>query len=242
MNSVTLANLRAGVRRKSDSQNQVDRHPNTEIDAYINHANRRLYTRLAGLSLLKCVKTFTLTADGSVTYALPEDFYLAYTISEQQNSNQYRHLERHNGTDRPFGLPNVSGDAVSYDLADPVAQGDRSRIQFYPQPSSGTYIVQYIPECPLLVQDQDTVAYPLNWYEAIEYDAAIQVLEKDDLPRAELAARLQEINAEINAAAASRDLAQTYHIRDVRNSYGRDPADQFDYELPWMRGRNWKLY
>ena len=239
MSTATLSALRALVRQKSDSENQLDRHPDTELDGYINKAHKRLWGRLARLQLLKDVSTQLISADGSDTYNLGDDFLHAYGVFEETSNSTHRPLHRHNGSMKPFGRPSPSGIAATYDIA---SQENTPRIQFYPQPSSGTYVVQYIKSPDLLTNDSDTVVYPLDWEEALVYDAAIQVLEKDDLPRSELQARLQEINAEIDNTASSRDLLNSYNIRDVRGYSGRDPADQFSYELPWLRGRKFGLY
>lgn len=239
MSSVTLTQAIDRVRDAADCENQTDRHPDTEITGYLNRSRRLLVGRLARLQLLKTFSTDSITATGAAAYTLSSDFFAVYSVWQSLDNGAFRRLHRHTGADFPFGQTGIAGDNPrSYDIAETSA--GVHKISFLPQPSTGTFIVQYIAAPTDLASGSDTFVFPLAWDEWVILDAAIQVLSKDDLPWSHLAARKQEIEEEIDAAASSRDLLESAHIRDVRSMSGGDPADHTAYQLPWVRGGRWR--
>ena len=240
MPTSTLSDLRTRVRQKADIEGATDRHTDTELNGYINRAHSKLYGKLATLQLLKQQKTTTITATGAAVYQLASDFYATYGVFEQVDGTYFRRLHIHGGHEKPFGIAAHEGVACTYAIASVDNSGLEHQIEFSPNPQSGTYIVKYVPELSDLSGDSDTTFdIPLNWDDFIVYDAAMMVLEKDDLPFGQIAARKQELEVEIEQAAASRELLESYRIRDVRGANHEDAADQFPYQLPWMRAPWW---
>jgi hypothetical protein len=235
MRTTTLSDLRSRVRSKADVEGYVDRHPNSAVDQYINNSWRKLYGKLSIAHLLKNQLNGVISASGASSYSLPDDFFAMYGVFEEFPGGGHRELNMHNPQTRPFGRPGVSGTALSYATAE--VDGDHY-IEFYPQPDSGTYVYVYVPEPNTLVSDSDTIYGALAYDEYVVLDAAIQILERDDLPIDTLQMRLLMLEQQIDAAQASRDLLQSSHIHDI---YGNRHFDESDYS-PYSRYPNGRGY
>jgi hypothetical protein len=225
MRTTTLSALRDRVRQKADIEGYTDRHPNDQLDTFINTSWRKLYGKLAVAHLLKNQVSVPLSASGATQYTLPDDFFAMYGVFEEYGRG-HRELRMHNPGQRPFGRPGPQGTAVSYATAE--VDGDHY-IEFLPQPTSGTYVYVYVPEPNTLAADTDTIKGALAYDEYVVLDAAIQVLEKDGVPIDTLQTRLMLLEQQIDNAQAARDLLQSTHIRDVRGSAYHDASDVYDY-------------
>ena len=236
MQTTTLAQARARVRQAADVQGYEDRHPNSEIDGYINRSRRKLIGKLARKKLIKDTITQPFVANGAVRYSLPDDFLAMCGVFEEVNNglSGHRELEMRHPGEHPFGRPSRKGRANRYGLAE---QDGVQYIDFLPQPTNGTYVYVYVPVPEDLVNDNDEMTSILAHDEWVILDAAIAVVSKDGLTEdvRNLQSRLAIEDARIDNDAANQDLMKSFHIKDVR----KRPSDFDDGWGADFNGNYW---
>lgn len=222
----TLLQLRDRVRDRADIENSTDRHPDAELDGYINNAARKLYALAHQGGILRVQKNFVPTITGAASYALPTDF-LGITGVWLQKDDYSIWLEWHDAYERPFEGPSVSGIgdfASSYSVA---VFSDVWSIELFPKPTSGDFLVVYVPTYVDLVADGDNLYVFINilsWDELIVLDAAIQVKLKDKDDFLDLAGERDRIIAQVQSQVELRNMSGSHKVRDNRRRRFLDPA------------------
>jgi uncharacterized protein YdcH (DUF465 family) len=193
-----------------------------EWNTYINQSRYELYDILiqAYGNEYSVADPYQLTTDGSVSYALPADFYklLGVDLSVNSANNAWVTINKFNFIDRnryvyPQNNVNALGiPGLRYRLVG-------SNISFIPQPSSGQLLqLWYIPRLSELLQDTDMADGISGWTEYIIVDAAIKALQKEESDVTVLLAQKQALIDRIQAAAENRDAGQPETISDTRRN------------------------
>lgn len=222
----TLLQLRDRVRDRADLEASTDRHPDAELTGYINNAARKLYALAHQGGLLRVQSDFEPTITGAASYALPSDFLGIIAVWLRKDDYSIR-LVWHDAYDRPFEGPSVDGIgdfASSYSVA---LYGGSWQVEFYPVPSSGSFLVVYVPTYTDLSADGDNLDSFINilsWDELIVTDAAIQAKLKDDLPINDLRAERDVLIANIKGQIELRNMSGSHTVRDSRGRLFLDPA------------------
>ncbi len=225
----TREQIRDNVRRFSDTggTNALVRHPNTDLNDYINRALGSLHRILCDkLPDQRYLSSDSITlVSGTATYALEADF--DHLISADLTANGAKHwLVAYEMHERPsITSPNgtTSGVPFAYRLRG-------SNIEFIPTPSSaGTVVLWYVPTPTQFTQDAGTfdTINRLDDY-LIAYASRFIAIKDKNVELVGLCKEMiEELRAEIEAIARNRD----------KNSPPR-PVDEA-YADRWGR-RRWK--
>ncbi len=198
--TVTLATMRTKVRQRADAEN--DPHvTDAEIDGLINDAYTFFYDKLIEScppDYFRTTYTFN-TADGTVAYALPSDFYKLRQVYSVENSVHNRPLEQ----------------------VDEVAR------RAYRAPDAvNSMRLDYIPVASTLSDDSDTIDGINGWDELVVLTAAIDIKNKKEDDATPLL-RKQRMLLERVEKMAPRDEGSPRHI--IRRRYPRAPFRRFGY-------------
>lgn len=230
----------------ADTQNAITRFPTSEVNYYVNQGIAGLYDLL----VQSCGDYFesqaTIITDGiNTNYALPADFY-RLTLAQMNIGNFFGvtgynvPLRQFNLNERPVlssSTPGFSGFAFAYRLhggtpAVPnTTQGTiptQYSIELLPRPSANiSVLLFYVPTCPVLVNDTDTLDTINGWdYYATAY-AARMMRVKDDLPAEDLDKLMAELKQRIQGMAPHRNITEPKRITDLRAKFN---------EGRWRRG------
>jgi hypothetical protein len=189
--TVTLTQLQTRVRQRADAEG--DPHvTDAEITGLINDAYTGLYDQL----ILSCppdyfrtTNTFS-TANGTVSYSLPTDFYKVRQVYSVDESGVFR----------------------------PLNQIDEVARYSYRAPD-GVYSVRldYVPVAGTLTNANDTMDGINGWDEAVVLQAAIDIKNKKEDDPGALLAKKREVEERIRKLA-QRDDGSPRHIV-ARNNY-----------------------
>jgi hypothetical protein len=141
-------------------------------------------------------------------YTLPSDLWAILTVFRVDDSGEYVLLNRHDFRVRPsvtFGGP-----ASTYRVVG-------SSIEFNPLPTSGDYLVVYVPVPPEFVLDTDTFDSVLGFEEYVVIACTIALLEKEQLDTDMHRADLAKIERDIIDAAKAAEMTEGHVVQDVRN-------------------------
>lgn len=191
--NVTLLDLRTRVRQRADAEN--DPHvTDTEIDGLINNANTAFYDDLissAPPDYFRTSYTFS-TANGTVAYALPADFYKLRQLYVIDQTGIFRPLEQ----------------------VDEVARHS------YRAPNSVCSMrLDYIPVPTGLVNNTDEMDGINGWDEFIVLTAAIDIKNKKEDDASALIRKRNEVQERMRKMAPRDEGAPRHVIR--RNYYGQ---------------------
>lgn len=141
-----------------------------ETNALINTAYRELYGHLIRHGMHRTESTTTITADGSATYTLADDFWALLTVHAADTNGRRIELARHDHHHRPDTSWN--SDACSYRVIG-------VELELSPIPLTGTYEVRYIPLPATLSADDDQIDGVLGWEEYVVLWVAVKLLQKE---------------------------------------------------------------
>lgn len=185
MESRTLANLRAGARKRSDTRGQLLRHPETDVNDYINEGHRAYRSFITSLGF-----RFYLTSTSPLTLAGTEVAGETFRVVPfPPTAAQIR------GIDVQFSFSPVLWTPLK-----PLSIIQRRDYQLFPlATSSALYKIWFLPEPTLLVlttDDTKLIVTPPEGLAWIEMYAAVQLCIEDDDPEstmASLKAEMKEI-------------------------------------------------
>lgn len=227
--ATTLLQLRTRVRQRTDNEGPSEFVTDTELNQLINSAYQELYALLARESLHRSESVSTITATGADDYAVPTGLLGIIGVYRTYDLDKVP-LERFPDKFRPGGR---TGDALMYRVSG-------TRLVLYPKPSSGTYDVVYIPTCPVLTVDADSVEGVVGWEEFIVIDAAINVLAKEESNTQMLEIKRMQIIDRIRADAQMREFTETPRLLNVREGW-RTQTDPADWRAGSNDGSEWDI-
>jgi hypothetical protein len=209
----TLAQFRAGVRRLAEAESKTARHPNADVDVFINASIAALREFISdnGHHYHLDAATGTL-ARGANTIALPADFQRLYAVSLgdgcEHDLTDWTFQDRDLYRNRRAGLPMVFRIISDHIRVYPVSD------------AAYTYTLEYLPHFTPLVNVGDTFAGMPDWFEWIELDAAenIYIKDKDVARQAMAAQRKALIEERIRKHAPRRSRARVLRRRDTRSA------------------------
>ncbi len=221
----TREQVRDNVRRTTDTRgtNALVRHPNTDLNEYINRGYAALYRKLTFTlpdQRFLASDVITTVADTEL-YSLPADFDHLISIDLSANGTL--------SWLSPYDLPERPG------LADPNARGvgipltyrlRGSNIEFLPSPSSiYTITLWYVPTTDQFTADADTLDTIVRLDDYVISYASLQVAVRDKNWGlvSECRTAMSMLDPEIEAIARSRDKNGPSRIVDEMgtNRWGR---------------------
>lgn len=221
--NVTLLTLRTQARELADMEVTgatafVD---DTELNGIINTSAARWYGRIIQAVPERFETVQTLTASGAVSYDVPDDYMYTLAVEYESTQDRYIDLRRVMFAERNrFNTRGTSSMAIGYRVGGPCA--DVPQLYLYPPPSTGTYRHIYVPVWEDLSVDTQTVDGYNGWEQWIVYDAAIRMLMKEEADVSTLISERNALGAEMDAAAADREMSAPQRIADVRSlGHGR---------------------
>jgi hypothetical protein len=165
--------------------------------------------------------TATLTAN-STTNTLAITSPIAIIGVWEQNSNgRYRRLSVDGPIDHlhqdPLTGP-VTGAAVTWM---PVRRSNTEdlTINFWPRPTSGTYICYYIPRNADLTSLGDQITYPLRWEKRLILGMVWNALVKEDSDTGKIDKAIQKMDSQIEKACWDRQIGETPIVRNSDSTY-----------------------
>lgn len=176
------------------------------------------------------VTEVTVTATGAGDYSL-SSIPMAVLCVHESSSQGLRRLRYNNTVDfkrQVTGGTVVTGAAAEYSLRLDLTSGGLMKINFFPEPSSGSYVVSIVPsKNPLALaaaSGYDTsVIYPMGWEERIVLGMARRALVKEESDTQAISNMITDINAEVERAVWNMVTSEAPTIRnsDVQ-AYGWD--------------------
>lgn len=221
-----LVDLRADVRKRADIENATDRHPDADLDRYINQggaALRDLMIEVRGRQYFRKSPPQTITTLGNTSrYALATDFYRLISVRIQGPGGM--RLVPFIPEDEPWlREPTFTVSKPTHYELQP------GYIECLPLHSAGwTIVVDYIPVYTDLVNGTDTLDGLDGWEEYVVNFAARCCAVKDE--EYELIQALEQdmarLERRIKTLAPGRDSFRAERVKDVRGDvlfgiYGR---------------------
>jgi len=228
--AVTLSDMRTRIRELADIERDLARHPDVQLNRYINESYKALYGMLTRAGLIRAESLQIIQAGSAPSYALLSDYFATLGVWEDFGTDTApRRLRVHTVQTKPFGSGHTSGLASTYRVAHYL--GD-DRLEFNANPDSGKYIHMYVPRPKTLVtgapanasesSDFDAV---LGYDDFIVYDVVVKVLQKDDLVPPFVLAERERVMGRIADDEELRMLTATHRVADTRRYWFHDPAD-----------------
>lgn len=236
-NAITLATLRSKAREYADQETSspttafVD---NTELDARINEAARRLYNKLIlarGHEHYIQPHSWPTEVDEEY-YALPVDFMKAQAVYVDDGS-RYTQVKSWEMTERPDLL--WRGSVGSTNLHEYCYRIQGQNLSLLPKPSTTGHTLRmlYVPTMPELEADTDEFDDVNGWGRWIALTVAVDMARKEEsfeLVQA-LKADIALIEDEIETLAGER-AADPPRIQDTR----RDLDEMAPWHSPYWEG------
>lgn len=211
--SITLTNLIAEARRRSDAES-TQHVTDSEITNYLNSSIAELHDLLIGAtdSEYRLTSTTFSTVAGTDSYALASDFYKLKGVDYQTSSTTYSSV-------RPFNFNERNRQkTLTYWLEQPDIRYRLvgNNLTFTPVPDSvRTIRYWYVPVATKLVSGSDTLDDINQFSEYVVVDTAIKILAKEESDVSVLMAQKAELKRRIEVMAQNRDEGQPASISDI---------------------------
>jgi len=226
MGTIAKSVIRDMIRDRADIVGDTVRHTNADLDQHILDSLTRLQGILIQKGLLTDETVDTLTADGSTSYALPADYLATVAIFRQDQSEYNTPLRRFSAKGAATLQAAHEGEATMYRT---FISSAAKKVQFYPEPQTGTYYHVYVPLLTL-ASDGATLDASMVWHEYIISDVARIVYRKDNLDPIGFIQDRELALRQIEDLAEAQDLMDTHTVEDV---YGSHCLDEGDWR--WIR-------
>lgn len=217
----TAAMQRANMEYDDGVQDEDRFVTDAEVDALINKGYKELYGHLMRHGMHRAETVYELTIDGSVSYALPADFFALLSVHRIDDTTSVQ-LTRHDHRTRPRedlgGAP-----ASTYRIVG-------TSITLNPVPDSGAYEIRYVPVPDTLEDDTDTMDSVLGWEEYVVLYVAVKLLQKEGSHNAARALQddMRELLVRIQDEAQAAEMSEGTCIQNVRTA--SDVALPGDFE------------
>lgn len=205
------------VRDRADIKRETARYPDAELNRYINASNRKLHSILVRYGLVRDEAVYTISVDGSASYAMPTDHFKTLKVWYLRCGSPC-FLERSTFQSRPHAAESaITGQAEEYHVA--KSSGLRT-VELWPRPASGTYLLSYVQKLSDLALDSDELVSSLGYDdEFVVLDSAIKCLSKEGSKTTDLERHLAVLTAQIIEDAQSQEEDDSYVIRDVTSAH-----------------------
>jgi hypothetical protein len=212
--STTLLNMRERVRARADMKNSsfVE---DDELTQYINSSYQELYDLLvASFEDYYTATPLSINITSGNSFDLPVDFYKLRGVDGKLDNNNFFTLQPFNFAERNvnrqgLGIINSNIWYTQYRIVG-------NKILITPEDNAtGNYRLWYIPRCPILVSDIDTLDGINGWEEYVVVDAARKCLAKEESDTSGLVQDKEMLRKRIEAMAARRDAGMPKTITDV---------------------------
>jgi hypothetical protein len=212
----TLAEMRAEAYLRSDNNGATDRHPNADVDRYVNQGIAELYDLLVearGRSYYRKNSPTPITTSASTSkYALPTDFYRLLSVRVDEDGGDM--LDPFRAEDEPYLRQNASATRwpTHYEL-------QNGFIELLPEHEAGiSVVVDYIPHATVLSAGGDTFDGINGWEEYVVCFAAQRMATRDEDWEvvAALRSEMDRLRERIQKLAPNRDAYRAERVKDTR--------------------------
>ena len=218
----TLEQLREEARERAEMENSTFV-TDDEADRYVNQAYAKLYGKLVrarGDQYFTARHTpSTVAANEAVT--LPTSFFKLLRVDVTiPGEVRPRKLRRMGLEDLDRFDVTVNGYPSHY-----LIEGAQLTLRPIP---GGVYpmVIRYLPHCPYLSNDSDTLDGVNGWEDYVVIAAALKMLGKEESSRVpELMAELTEMERLIDELSPDRDDGEPAKVQDVRRHVYEDEDD-----------------
>jgi hypothetical protein len=213
--SITLAQLRAQVRKRADME-ESQFIEDSELDFYINQSIKELHDILTDAFdsdyYLSSYEFNTNSNDEA--YDLPSDLYHLRGVDVKSNSQDWLTISKFNFNERNrFQEPTTW---ASSELPQIRYRLTGSQIRFNPRPDRQTTIrLWYYPKAVELVDPADTFDDINGFSEYVIVDAAIKCKDKQEDDVTVLAAQKDALTKRISEKSQKRDAANPTSVYDI---------------------------
>jgi hypothetical protein len=214
----TMAFQRANLEYDTGVEDEDRFVTDAEANRLVNLGYKELYGALIRHGMHRSETVDEIEADGSATYALPDDFFAVLTVHRIEDGAGYL-LSRHDQRTRPrtdmTGAP-----AATYRIVG-------STIAFNPVPDTGDYEVRYVPVPGTLSADADTLDGVLGWEEYVVLFVASKLLQKEGSHQAAAALQsdMRELMVRIQDEAQAAEMSEGTTVANVRGGEPYTPGD-----------------
>ena len=217
-NTLTLANLITGVRRRADMVGSTFV-SDAEVVDYINVAMAEIHDILVTKFEDYYVTSTTYELPGAGRFDLPSTFYKALGVDFDVGGINYRLKPYHFQERAMYNSPGMVASTITNTLYH--IQG--SQIKFIPNPTvSGTVTLHFVPEPTYFsatATDEEIVAVApqvaKGYEEYVIIDAAIKCLQKEESDVQVLLVQKQQQLQRLEQVSGKRDAGESYSITDA---------------------------
>lgn len=170
------------------------------------------YFMSKGLHMLE--SDYSPTINGTSTYTLPSDFFATLNVMRLQGSDYYRLIAVQ--PDMELAARSLTGNEANFYKIRRTATNTRT-IQFYPNPTSGTYTIHYVPECPTFANDSSVLITVGPSDALVACILAKKFLVREEEKNSELDEEIKQLFFEVNRMAENVEMTQPIRVQDTRN-------------------------
>lgn len=210
----------------------ADMHDNFVTEAqlldWVSVEHQALSALLARQGMVQTMQSVSITFSGALG---PQDMNPTIAILgvyEEQNG-RHRRLRQNNVIDGRRQTPSVTspviGPATEYMI---YFDGVDVKIEFYPNPASGTYTIYFVPLPDPIDAVSDTVFYTQGFEEWIVLGVAARCLAKEEGDTTLIERRRRIVEQHVEEAAWTKNIGQAPTIRNVdRVERGWSPGSKY---------------
>jgi hypothetical protein len=225
--------LRVSARQLADQVNSTFI-SDDEANFWIDQRVAQLYDMLVGVDSDRYVVEGSLATTSSAsppwTVLLPDDFYVMRGVDILRGARRYPlqsyALQERNACGQGSSWPYIDRADLRYRVASNGIDGAAAALHFDRNPGNSTLAVYYVPNPPLLAEDEDVLDGFAAWEDWVVFKVAINMLAKEESDTSTLERECAQIEQRIKRMAATRDAGASYQVADVR-----------DYGNRWPRAR-----
>lgn len=194
--------------------------------AWANAENRELYNRIARSGYPINVVSESITATGATEYNITEPAAVIGIKGLSSSYKFYRIPIKHPSQAKTIGNVRVGTPTEAYVNCFPGEDPGSIQITFYPNPASGTYLVDTIGRPSTLAisgdPDEENVAYPVGLEERIVLGMARRALGKEETTNPAIERMIFEADKNVDNFVHSYLMAESPTVRDM-NELERTP-------------------
>jgi hypothetical protein len=220
------AALRNAARQLADQVNSTFV-SDAEANFWIDQRVAQLYDMLVAADSDRYVVEASVVTTSSATQPwvvdLPEDFYVLRGVDHVRGNSRYPlesyQLQERDGFGQASGYPYADRVSTRYRVASNGIDGADAALHFDRNPGNTTFVVYYVPNPPLLAEDEDVLDGFAAWEDWVIFKVAINMMAKEESDTSTLERECAQIEQRLKHMAATRDAGAASRVADVRN-YG----------------------